>query len=592
MRERACVVMPVALERVSRNPFFALMDLGLAGIPKELPRAVQQLLQECFDHNSNLRPSFAEIRSVFDQEWKIENAPLADAALLVEPQSTMCRGADAYCLKTLVEEKAGDTQGEHIPASQLVNQVFRNALREVKDRKCGSDGSQQVPTRTKVGTCASGGEVVRLQTYDKHMLEMPYGVAKRSCTLCWQLQLQEQAGGTGGTDSFITLNDPSCTLSMISKVGVYLQTLQDAERGLKDTAELRKVETVLTDVDEEGVFALLMVANYLDLPELTYLACNALKPQVQADAALASRSSPPPFERLSASGREAIPQQLPVCVWTESRAAGTDDATDIDDATDTSATTSVLPETTQQVEMHEGPELPSRTHRFDRATRGGATRSHSSPAKPQALALGVQMTGQLLSEADMKKLLAQTQGSPAKTTFLPAVGMLESLTDWGKSSWTDLVQPRVAHAAVPASPTHQNSPARVKRTRATTDENAHHQDVRHDGGEGPQPVPLPPNKKRMGHLAANTLDRDHHVPAHTAATSVSIHCTPFVKGAKNLSSSDPLALHSQEQGAGRDSQKSSRQCDGHHTLQHTATHCNTLQHTATHRFSKVIAIAR
>jgi hypothetical protein len=65
---------------------------------------------------------------------------------------------------------------------------------------------------------------------------------------------------------------------MICKVSTFLQSLLAAEQHLGNIGQLRKVEATLTDGDEDSIFALLLVANFLDIPELTNVACKGLRP--------------------------------------------------------------------------------------------------------------------------------------------------------------------------------------------------------------------------------------------------------------------------------------------------------------------------
>ena len=470
---------------------------------------MQKLLKECFDHTSHLRPSFSEIYECLRQNWEAENA----GPLKVEPELSFTeRGADAYCKRTLAEEGNGNTPGDsahNIPASQLVNEVFRNALREAKD--------QRSSTRTPAATAMTKRETVRLRTYDNKTIEMPYEVAMRSCTLCWQLQLQEQELGQSSMSAakesrIIVLNDPSCTLLMISKVIMYVQTLLDTEKGLKENSELRKVENILTEVGEDDIFALLMVANYLDLPELTYLACKGLNPHVENDATSSEKdatfSCP---QHTFTTGRDMSTRSEVNSIAGEQKAAST--LKSVADQPPNRAGSKTQKDKTMKGTgiLERVPELPARRHRFDREelqrenTGPRPTRSRSSPAKPHQLSDGIiYTTGQVLSEEDMKRMIPGQQ-SPAKQHFLPGVGMLESITDWGKSSWIDLVEPRFAHAAVPPSPSHG-----VKRHRPDQDQ------------------PIPP--KRMARLDSNSFGRIHQVPTESAGDA-SVHCTPNVQQA-------------------------------------------------------------
>jgi|LauGreDrversion2_3_1035106.scaffolds.fasta_scaffold85644_1 hypothetical protein len=211
-------------------------------IPSQLPDDVQQLLHRCFDHKSCVRPSFSDIHRVFEKDWENVKAPppsyvlfaeagsekeicSKDASPGIEPEIASSDSAQAQCWQALGRESIKSTCDDIIPASQLVNQVFQNALREIKDSKTGSKASGNLslaaPKTFATESSATKDETVKLMTFDKQMVEMPYDLAKRSLTLCWQIQLleQEQGQDPSGPDSMIiSLNDPSCTRSMIAKV--------------------------------------------------------------------------------------------------------------------------------------------------------------------------------------------------------------------------------------------------------------------------------------------------------------------------------------------------------------------------------------
>ena len=438
-------------------------------VPPQLPDDVQKLLRQCFDHNSCDRPSFSDIYRVFDSEWANQ------------PHIALCSSTQVSFTPALEMQDSTRTSDDVVPASQLVNQVFRNALREIKERKYGSEACANVLSGEQVTLTseskAARDKTVKLKTYDNQMVEMAYDLAKRSLTLCWQIQLLEQEHGQdapAGRDSMIiTLNDPSCTLSMVTNVITYLQSIVDAERGFKTADDLKDVEAMLTNVNEDGIFSLLMVANYLDLPELTYLACKGLSPHVTA----ADEKVVP--LTLQAAPTQPVTEELP-------------------------AGENKKPESAS--ENLQVPELPPRKHRFDREKLDGIkqTRSRSSPAKAHQLADDIfYTTDKLLTEHAMKEMLPK-QSSPVKQNFLSSAGVLESIADWGKSSWTDIVQPRFAQAAVPPSPA-RPSPAPARRH------------VQNTG------IPVPP--ARTTRLDAHMLGRSSADPR---TPDKSIHCTPMV----------------------------------------------------------------
>jgi hypothetical protein len=460
---------------------------------------VQQLLRGCFDHNSSLRPSFPEICQVFDQDWKVDGL-----AKDLPEVSIITSGADAYCTKTLDEET---NKNENRPA-----QVFRNAPREVKkqpDSKHVSEHLSHPAQMQERKFSAFKGETVRLMTYDKKIVEIPVAVAERSCTLCRQAHLQEQG-------QVIALNDPNCTLKIISKVITYLRTLLDVECGRQHATELRKVEAMLTQVDDEGSFTLLMVANYLDLPELTYLACAGLKAQPN-----------PPLEAKSGEDVKSCRDHVivPVASIAGALNVALGPTSGTDRGNDKAYRGGKVSASEKGAQARKPlPELPSQRHRFDQAGPR-PTRSRSSPAKPHQIDDGIlYTTDKVLSENDMKNLIppsASPQRLPLKDNFLPGVGFLESLTEWGSSSWTDLVDPRVAHAGRPPSPGRG-----TKRNRS---------------GSCDEGAPIAP--KRMA-----TKNRDAYlkgtpqVLTQLKCADISIHCTPFVGGAAKASSSDePLS---------------------------------------------------
>ena len=409
-----------------------------------------------------------------------------DAFRGIEPEIAWSGSAQAQCWQALGRESINSTCDDIIPASQLVNQVFRNALREIKESKNGSKASGNLslaaPKTFATESNATKDETVKLKTFDKQMVEMPYDLAKRSLTLCWQIQLleQEQGQDPSGPDSMIiSLNDPSCTLLMITKVSTYLQAVLDTERGLKTAEDLKHFEAMLTDVNEEAIFSLLMVANYLDLPELTYLACKGLNRHAAAED-----EKIVPLTSMSPQVAKTAPIQP------------------------------VADELSTQTGDVKVPELPPRKHRFDRENFSGfkLTRSCSSPAKLHRLAGGIiYTTDELLTEDTMKKMLPK-QSSPVKQNFLPSAGVLDSITDWGKSSWRDLVQPRFAQAAVPPSPA-RKSPVRDKRQ-----------------------LPVPP--VRTTKLEPSMLGRSSKPPR---TPDKSINCTPM--GPHKVKEAIPLDVH-------------------------------------------------
>jgi len=342
--------------------------------------------------------------------------------------------------------------------SAVVPLPSRIVQEESKDK--GREGLHERPRLPPTSNYKD--KTVRLCTYDQQIVDIPCSVAKRSVTLRWQMGLQEEEN----TSLPISLEDPSCTATMIHKVfNTYLYTLQAAEQGWKDVEELRKVEAALIEVDEDDIFALLMVANYLDLPELTYLACNGLKPHMEENT-----TRVPDHSDVAGEPGAQNAGRLP-----KARALG-------------------LKSNLQT------PELPLRKHRFDRVAsptaRNGpkSTRSRSSPAKPHQLGEAIIYdTGKVVSEADMRRMIPGYR-TPVKHDFLPGVGLIDSIADWGKSSWSDLVQPRFAMAAIPTSPACRNS------------------------------------KPQMDTPGVGS---ERYVPD-------SIHCTPFINRAKCSSTGNPL----------------------------------------------------
>ena len=446
----------------------------VADIPKELCPAVQQMLRKCFEHDSTLRPTFSEIYNVLDQNWTNMNAPM-----LPPRPAALAQASEGSRESDLTEAVVAGTHSD-TKSTTALNPLPGSAHKEFTY-------SLECPQPLVSSPPAAKEMTVRVMTYDRQILEFPLSVAKRSATLQWQMEQKgQQQEGNGLLPDPITLEDPSCTLAMISKVSAYLQVLLEAEQGLKEVDDLRKAELMLTDVDEDGVFALLMVANYLDIPELTYLACHGLKSQMENDI----RNVTQPGRAAADAGAHGsgIPCKT--------------EAEQIPTAAKASSVESAKKKSRRVSSDVHAPELPPRKHRFDRAVSPGGnkqklTRSRSSPAKPhQLVEATVVSTSQVLSETDMRRMIPGYR-SPSRQHFLPGVGVIESIADWGKSSWSDLVQPRFALAAMPTSPACKN---------------------------------LNPKAANVG---AERLPQ-------AKVVSESIHCTPFVNRAPSISNSNPL----------------------------------------------------
>ena len=334
-------------------------------VPENLPSALRELLQACFSHDGNLRPCFNKINHVFGQQWQTDEASVHVVDIPAE-HSSRCAGYDDIA------------------------------------------------------------RTVQLLCYDNLMVDISLAAAKRSNTLSLKLESEQKEDEylyrSSKKEIVIILEDPSCTFSTISKVKQYLHTLLAVELAEQDIQDLRDVEIMINSFDESGTLALLMAADYLSIPELTFLACKGLNRYLEMH----------PKPGVEAIGNEFAARPASVA---ESHPAKVSD------------------------EPQRGRRVRSQAR--DKASGLRPIRSRSSPAKSHKITDGkILTTDQLLSDYDMRKLLpAGGIFSPAQTRVRGDIGLFDSLVRWDTSSWIDLSQKHLVHDAVAPSP------ARVKRSR-------------------------------------------------------------------------------------------------------------------------------
>ena len=477
-------------------------------IPAELPVAVQRLLHECFSHDSNLRPPFSTINTFFDQRWN----DVKDGRQAATPKLTLqpCPAPDeAHGCTVRTDVQPFDVLQDQASCEigSTPNQGSRSCLHTSNplwalsqaDLGPGNDGPRNDLDH----------QIAYIICYDKKVVLMSYAAIGRSKTLSLQLQQLECKFSRSDQPRVLSLalHDPCCTHSMICKVSTFLQSLLAAEQHLGNIGQLRKVEATLTDGDEDSIFALLLVANFLDIPELTNVACKGLRPFQPQGPRLEFKGFGLEYDFAArVATLEASTRRNSAVVRTSKNH---DSSSLVSSEICQSSETDFSVQSVSVLETVHPPAVPQRAHRFTSSNRPSNVRSSPSLARSHYAWNQVHATDPLLSEKDMSRILAArvdygTKGSsPVKPTFLRGVGILGSLTGWSPSSCTHSENPRPQISA----PTNDNHP-----------------------GEG-KTVSL----MRRDQLQSSLTKRHRRLVPQTCAptsdatdASMSIHCTPFV----------------------------------------------------------------
>ena len=116
---------------------------------------------------------------------------------------------------------------------------------------------------------------ITLETYDKHHVKVPKGIATRSAIINMMIE------DTGDTNEVVPLADKSCTLSIINLVVNYLKKHAEFEASNADDEVINQFDKEFQEQPDDIIFQTILAANFLDIKNLLELMCKKVADEIK-----------------------------------------------------------------------------------------------------------------------------------------------------------------------------------------------------------------------------------------------------------------------------------------------------------------------